>query len=398
VRDTDVSVSDAMNERATGNRAVCLRCGAEPASPYLPCPVCLEEGVSSNHRAVDVSLDGSVPSGDGVPLTPLRPLSSQPRTLLKDERGGLTWSFKDRLAKAAADHAVHVKAGTIAVCSSGNHGAAVAAAASAHGLRCVVLSMASIPPAMRRLVTGCGGELVPLRTAEERWTVMREAVAEVGWYPASNFHDPPIGSNPFAVAGYRTIAHEIVEQMGVPDWVVVPVAYGDGLSGVTQGFLELAEHHDLPVPRMLAAVTSASLPEALANGHDQPQPREVVARSALSIACPQATYQAVHAVRATRGAAVLVDDRQALAARRELGRTDGIFLELSSAVACAAVNDARRTGLIGERESAVVVGTSPGLKDQPLPDEGDGALQPIGSDLDEVLAYLGREPLLTSGM
>lgn len=363
----------------------------------MPCPACLEEGVSANHRVVAVALDGSQPSANGSSLTPLRPLSSHPRTLLKDERGGLTWSFKDRLAKAAADHAARVKAGTIAVCSSGNHGAAVAAAASAHGLRCVVLSMASIAPAMRRLVTGCGGELVPLRTAEERWAVMREAVAELGWYPASNFHAPPIGSNPFAVAGYRTIAYEIVEQMGVPDWVVVPVGYADGLSGVAHGFLELAERHDLPVPRMLAAVTSSSLPEALANGHDQPQSREVVARSALSIACPQATYQAVHAVRATRGAAVLVDDRQALAARRELGRTDGIFLELSSAVACAAVSEARRNGLIGERESVVVVGTSPGLKDQTLPDESEEALQPIGSDLDDVLAYLGRAPLLTSG-
>lgn len=348
----------------------------------------MEQGVSANSRAVDpprVSLD------DG-PLRPLQPLAGHPRTFLKDESGGMTWSYKDRLAAAAAAHAEQVDATTIIVSSSGNHGAAMAAAASARGLRCVVLTMASIAPAMRRLVTGCGGELVPLRTAEERWPVMREAVASLGWYPASNFHDPPIGSNPYAVAGYRTIAYEIVEQMGVPDWVVVPVSFGDGLSGIAHGFSELADERDTAVPRLLAAVTSPSLPEALAAGEDQPRVRDSVAPSALSIAATQSTYQALHALRATDGAAVLIDDRQALAARRELGGREGMFLELSSAVAYGAASEGRRSGLIGEDESVVVIGTSSGLKDQPLPTDG-AELRSIDGELDEVLAFLGLEPL-----
>jgi threonine synthase len=373
-------------------RAACLRCGVVAADPYAPCPGCLEEGVAANH----VALDLGPPTPAGSHATPLRALASEPRLFLKDERGGMTWSWKDRLATAAAAHAAQVGADTIAVCSSGNHGAAMAAAASARGLRCVVLSMPSIAPAMARLVEGCGGSLVVLADVDECWAAMREGIAGLGWYPGSNVHDPPIGSNPFATAGYRSIAAEIVEAMGVPDWVVVPVGFGDGLSGIAHGFLALAAARGIPTPRMLAAVTSDSLPEALRTGADQPRARASAAPAALSIACPQSTYQAVHALRATDGVAELVEDRDALAARRELGRREGVFLELSSAVAHAAVLAARRRGVIAEHESVVVVGTSPGLKDQPLPGDGGGPV-PVEGGLGAVLASLGLEPVAAPG-
>lgn len=360
----------------------CLRCDREPADPYAPCPDCLTAGVSANHRVIDAI-------GAGTARTPLRALSSHPNTYFKDERGGMTWSYKDRLAEAAAAHAAGVRADTMVVSSSGNHGASVAAAAAALGMRCVVLTTASASPAMLRLIAGCGGDLVPLRTPEERWAVMREAVSTRGWYPASNFHDPPIGSNPYAVAGYRAVAEEIHAQIGAPDWVVVPVGYADGLAGIADGFLRLARDHGIRVPRLLAAVTSPSLPDALASGHDQPRHAPVVAGLALSIACPQATYQGVHALRATDGSAVLVDDQMALEARRQLGRSEGLFVEVSSAVAHAAAVEAWRTGLIEDDELVVIVGTSSGLKDQPLPDESDQAPQPVDGDLGAVLAFLG---------
>ena len=57
----------------------------------------------------------------------------------------------------------------------------------------------------------------------------------------------------------------------------------------------------------------------------------------------------------------------------------------------------RRSGVIVPDESVAVVGTSPGLKDQPLPDERDEPLRPVASELREVLTFLGLEPVLTSG-
>ena len=231
--------------------------------------------------------------------------------------------------------------------------------------------------------------------------MMREAVRERGWYPASNFHDPPIGSSPFAVEGYKQIAPEIVDQLGaVPDWVVVPVGYGDGLAGIARGFAELHASGAIErVPRMLAAETSGSLVEALESGRDQPVSHSVKAPSALSIMCPQATYQALDAVRSSSGAAVLVDEEQALVARRRLGALEGAFHELSSAVTYAAILHARRSGLIGAGELVVAVATSPGLKDQVLPDEDAEAIEAIPPTLAALDAALasdgsGRAPAL----
>ncbi len=62
--------------------------------------------------------------------------------------------------------------------SSGNHGAAVASAASARGCDSVILTLSSIAAPMRAAIEGAGGILVPFEQAEQRWTVMREAVRD----------------------------------------------------------------------------------------------------------------------------------------------------------------------------------------------------------------------------
>ena len=77
--------------------------------------------------------------------------------------------------------------------------------------------------------------------AREHHQQLQATVEEWGWYPLTNFADPPNGSNFFGIGGYKTIAYEIVEASAVPeiDWVVVPLSMGDGLHGIWQGFVEL---------------------------------------------------------------------------------------------------------------------------------------------------------------
>ena len=222
-------------------------------------------------------------------------------------------------------HAQTLGAEVIVASSSGNHGAAIASAASRAGLTSVIFTLASIAPPMRAAIEGAGGVLVPLERAEDRWTMMRAAVREAGWYPASNFHEPPIGSNPYGIDGYKEIAWEIVRRLGdAPDWVVVPVGYGDGIAGIVRGFAEaVTAGLATRVPAALAAVTSDALPDALARGADQAVTHPVLAPQALSITGGFATYQALDAVRSTGGAARTVDDAAALAARRAGRRARG---------------------------------------------------------------------------
>ena len=182
--------------------------------------------------------------------------------------------------------------------------------------------------------------------------------------------------------------------MGVPDWVVVPVGFGDGLSGTRAASWTSRRRH--PDPAHARGGHVAVAPGGARGGADQPQAHPSVAPAALSIACPQSTYQAVHALRSTDGIAELVDDRQALAARRALGRREGMFFELSSAVAHAALAAARRRGAISGHELIVVVGTSAGMKDQPLPGD-DGGVPPLAGSLEAVLGFLGLEPVPAAG-
>ena len=356
---------------------VCLRCATELRDPFAPCPACADDGVAVNGvtRYADPpdarrgpNLPVALPPTEPTPLEPLPRAGAAigaTSLLLKDETGPPTWSYKDRLARVAVAHAQSVGAEVVTASSSGNHGAAIASAASRAGLPSVIFTVASIAPPMRAAIEGAGGVLVPFDLAEDRWTVMRAAVREAGWYPASNFHDPPIGSNPYGIDGYKEIAWEIVRTLGdTPDWVVVPVGYGDGIAGIVRGFAE-AQAAGLAgrTPAAMAAVTSDALPDALARGADQAVTHAVLAPQALSITGGFATYQALDAVRSTGGAARTVDDAAALAARTLVGRLEGRLLELSSAAALAATAAAIADGTIEPGQRVVVVGTSSGLKD-----------------------------------
>ena len=60
-----------------------------------------------------------------------------------------------------------------------------------------------------------------------------------GWFPFTSPKDSPT-SNPYGGEGYKTIAYEIVTDLGrVPDKMLVPVAAGALICGAYKGFLEL---------------------------------------------------------------------------------------------------------------------------------------------------------------
>ena len=304
---------------------------------------------------------------------------------MKDESHGPTYSHKDRLARVAAAHARETGAEVVVVSSSGNHGAAIASACTRLGITSVCLTVPEIAAPLRALIEGVGGQLVALPQPELRWALMRQAVAELGWYPASNFSDPPVGSNPYAVDGYKPIAWEIVEQLGAsPDWVVCPTGYGDLVFGVFKGFCEIhATEATSRLPRMLAACTSSSLADAARAAADQPSPARNLAPEALSIGVTTSTHQALAAVRRSSGSAQTVDAYEVIAARQLLSKYAGAFHELSSAAGLAAIISARRAGVISAGERVVLVATSTGLKEKPVSAD-DSQLVPIAPTLESL--------------
>lgn len=367
----------------------CPRCGRGYAETeaWFGCPACRDEGFGVNLQPQYASVELRADGGPGLfrwgplPLSRrVEPISLSEgntpllrvdglgldRLFVKDETRNPTWSYKDRLAAVAVTKAKELGADTVVTSTTGNHGAAVSAYAAAGGLRSVILTLTSVPDTMRTLMQAYGAQVVMLDRSSDRWTLMEQAVRELGWVPMSNFQVPVVGSNPFGVDGYKTIAYELWEALGgAPDVVVVPTAYADGLTGIYRGFRDLVGLGLIAqVPRMVAAEPLGPYEATLASGDEAPVEVDAAASVAFSTATPVASYQGLWALRNSAGAARAVgDDATVLDAQLRLAGATGIYVEAASAVALPVVERLAGEGWIGRDETVVVIATSSGLKD-----------------------------------
>ena len=406
----------------------CLRCHTvfEDARGFAGCPRCRDAGVSVNltvrldlgplagmrpeslpstprglwrhHAVLPVAVEHAVSLGEGAtPLVHLPRLGRRlglPRLYAKDESRNPTWSYKDRLCSVAVSHAVATGARVIVISSTGNHGASTAAYAARAGLPCVIFTLASVPETMKTLMQAYGAAVVSCPTSEARWQLMREGIERLGWYPTSGFVAPPIGSNPYGIEGYKTIAWEIAEDLGwtAPDAVVVPSAYSDGLYGVWKGWTELqALGLVKDAPRMVAAEPFGPLAHALERGLETPEAVTAGSSVAFSIASPYGTWQGLAALRQSGGEGVRLTDEGIFEAQRALGREEGIFVEPSSATALTAVMQLAGRRALDPDQTVVVILTSGGLKDPGASRTWLPAVPAAPGDLDGVLRVLREQ-------
>lgn len=410
-----------MNKHAT---LLCVRCGAEHALNYLEsgCAYCLGEkaanltvchapgerahwdfnavmrrapGVWRYEPMIAVAEGTPVSLGEGgTPLIPLQWVSKDigiGELYVKDESRNPTGSFKDRLSTVAVTHAVRNGITTVATASSGNAGASLAAYAARAGLRCVVVAAEGAAGPMLTQIRKLGAQLVLLKRKEDRWPLLQAGIRLEGWLTTSPRTAPVVGSLPIGIEGYKTIAYEIVADLGrVPDWVVLPVCYGDALMAVAQGFSDLIAARVIDrMPRLVAAEAHGSLAAALHNGSDcvHPAPAEEVAL-AKSIAANQSAYQALKALRETDGVAVRVGNNGLIATQEMLARREGLFLELASVMPLIAVRTLVQAGTIQPSHTVVCIGTAGGLKDADVSSSELGPIETQNGPLEEILERL----------
>nr|WP_165916124.1 threonine synthase [Aminobacter aminovorans] len=286
---------------------------------------------------------------------------------IKDEGRNPTWSYKDRFSTVAVSIARAQGANVVATASSGNAGASLAAYAARADMDCVVATFAGTAGAMLSQIRKHGAIVIPLVNKVDRWKFLAEAQERFGWFITSPFSAPVVGGHPLAIEGYKTIAYEIIEQRAgeVPDWCVMPVCYGDALSGVWAGFRELYCDGIIDrLPKMVAAEVHGSLSASLARGTDHVLEQEVrFDPLAVSIGTSRSTYQALKALRESSGQAVPVSNDGLIDMQSLLARREGIFAELASVTPLMAIRTLADRGLIGARDSVVAVVTAGGLKD-----------------------------------
>jgi threonine synthase len=384
--------------RPTGLR--CIRCGARyPAGRlFKGCPACLEQGHPANlaveydyaairgrfdptrldgrplsmwryHELLPVDLDDAVSLGEG--LTPLVAVPTLARRLglrelyVKNETVNPTWSFKDRLASAAVSTARAMGMRVITGSSSGNAGAATAAYAARAGLPCVMFTTQQFPLAMKVQMAVYGTKLVAVPTIYDRWRMVEACVDRLGWFPVTVFVYPLVGSNAYGIEGYKTMAFEMVEQLGrVPDSVIYPVGAGDAFSGAWKGFREYRElGYTDRLPRMLAAEVFGPIEHALEQGLDHVEEVPWGPTVGISVGLNTSALQALNVVRESGGLAARASDEEMLAMQRELAAAEGIYAETSSVLSLAVLERLVRQGAVDPDQTVVAVLTSTGLKD-----------------------------------
>jgi len=398
----------------------CIRCSASyPLTAYARgCPTCATAGIHANltvryahgpraerppargpHQSI-WRFDALLPAGaaeavslgeGGTALVNATRLGLGD-VWIKDESRNPTGSFKDRLASASVTMARKLRAQVICSSSSGNAGAATAAYAAKAGLPCVVVTYQGASGPLVTQIRAYGAMVLSVPTSADRWNVLSSLVDSHRWYPTSVYYGPAVGSNPYGIEGYKTLAYEIAEALDwqAPDWCVLPVCYGDSLYGIWKGFDEMRAAGWIErVPRLVAAEVSGSFVAALADNIDMPPTRTLPRASiATSIGATQGTYQGMHAIRATRGRALHVADDDILAWQRRLAHAEGIWAEPAAAATLPAIDALRKEGVIRDEHRVVALLTAGGLKDPAPTQAALPALPTVTGDPKAALAAL----------
>jgi threonine synthase len=310
------------------------------------------------------------------------------RLLIKDERRNPTGTWRDRFS-ALAVSLVDDPATTVAGAGDEAQCVSMAAYAARAGLRSVSLVEPAVSERTRDAIEAVGGRVVGVTGADSRWPLLADAERTLGWRALSNRSTPPIGSDPLAVDGYRTIAYEIAEQLrfSAPDLVVVPAGLGDGIQGVWRGFRELVSWNLLDrIPRMVAVEVGGAVAGALASGKDWVAPSGYVESAARSLGGVTGTVQTLQAVVESEGLVVRVTEAEMEQARMQLCELEGMWVGLAAAAPAAAVIKLAQRGDVPARTAVVALVTEHGLHDETS--VAPGPLECVDSRVDELLRVL----------
>ena len=277
---------------------------------------------------------------------------------------------------------------TVCLSSSGNNAASISAYGSRAGLRPVVFVQKHVSAAKISKSLVYGGKVIRIdgdMAAASR--LCGEMVKEKGWYQCG-------GPNPYRVAGKRTFAYGIVQQLGrVPDTVLIPCGGGAGMVAAFDGFSEMLEAGIIDrMPRLVGVQLAACNPTATAFHAGKDVVTPVEKKPSLSDAImnnnPYWGKYCLQAVRATGGTMLSVTDEEFIRAIRELGREEGIFTEPAGVVSAAALTKLLDTPGFEQPGLTVCNLTGHGLNSPQVATSEDEYPQVVAPTLEAVETFL----------
>lgn len=233
-----------------------------------------------------------------------------------------TGSFKDRGALVTINMLKELGITEVVEDSSGNAGAAFAGYCAAAGITCNIYLPENTSAGKIKQISAYKANIVKIPGTRDDVAAATLKAAEKTYY-ASHVY------NPLFFEGTKSLAYEIYEQVGIPDYIVVPAGNGTMLLGVYIGFKELGK-----LPRIIA-VQSENCAPVYSKFKNQPY-KEITPTVAEGIAVgkPRRIDEMIAAVKDSNGDVITVDDEKVIQAQQMLGNM-GIYVEATAGVAVA---------------------------------------------------------------
>ena len=303
---------------------------------------------------------------------------------VKNEGVNPTGSFKDRGMTVAVSKAMERGTPALICASTGNTSASSAAYAARAGISCVVILPAG------KIATGkllqafaYGAKIVAIDgNFDDALRIVRE-LGETGDFTIVN------SINPDRIAGQKTAAFEIVDQLGdAPDFHLLPVGNAGNITAYWAGYREYFAHErSSKLPAMIGFQAIGAAPIFYDRIIDKP---ETIA-SAIRIGNPASWQPARAAIVESQGAIDIVSDEDILAAQSWLAEHEGIFVEPASAASiaglfkwCDSTDAAYSFQKIREASRIVCTVTGHGLKDPDVIARRMKELKPITATITDV--------------
>ena len=306
----------------------------------------------------------AITMGEGyTPLIELRSLGHK-QLWLKDEGQNPSGSFKDRGASVGFTRYRELGVKALALNSTGNASAAWALYAARTGIRCTSFLPVDGQESTRKQCSLAGGEVHFVPDWPNVGNVVADECKSHGWLNVSALREP------YRIEGKKTLAFEIAEQFDwrLPDAIVFPTGGGQGVLALYKGFQELRELGWISDPDPKLVITQyagcAPITKAFSENREKCEPWGAINILAGGMKSPNPVSGAaiLALLRRTRGTAVAVTNEEALAAKAEICRAEGVFICPEVATTLVGMRQAIESGAVSAQDRVVLIGTATGLK------------------------------------
>ncbi len=290
----------------------------------------------------------------GTPLVESKKLKN---IFFKCENINQTGSFKDRGTSLELSKMLEFGKKNVIAASTGNMGASIAAYSAAAGIKATIYVPKNSPKTKIQQIINYGANVVLVNgdynKAEKRaYEDFRKGKGVL------------MGDYAYRGEGTKSVGFEIMDELPSVDYIFCCVGNGNLISGVWKGIKEIKLVGLIKkLPKLVAVQVEGCNPivEAFNTNSEIKAVNPKTICNAIACGDPLDGDKALIALKESNGLAISVSDKDAISARRELARKEGIDAEPSGAVPYAGYLKLKNK--IKKNSKIVILVTGNGLKD-----------------------------------